>query len=187
MASAQEITESLVALNATVQQLTSQIANANGVIQAQAVRIQTLEGAQGAQGHDGERKPFKRMIDTKVLSPAPFTAKDEHRWREWSEEFEDYIESVDPHLAGLMRNAPDEENPIDNGNLELTERQTLTDVRALLTKMLKHPEAKARQKSVPDKNVLEVWRILGRWFDPQTVGSAAASLSNILNPKRAAN
>ena len=89
MASAQEITESLVVLNATVQQLQSRIVNAAGVIQAQSVRIQQLEGAQGAQEGDGGRKHLKRTIDIKVLAPDPFTAKDEHRWREWSEEFED--------------------------------------------------------------------------------------------------
>ena len=37
-------------------------------------------------------------------------------------------------------------------------------------------------KHVPVKNVLESWRLLNRWFDPQSVGLAAASLSNILRP-----
>ena len=77
MASSEEVTASLIALNSSVNQLTQQVAIANGVIQAQANRIQALEGVQGSQAQDGERKPFKRTIDTKVLSPEPFTAKDD--------------------------------------------------------------------------------------------------------------
>ena len=33
--------------------------------------------------------------------------------------------------------------------------------------------------------MLGVWRILSRWFNPQSVGLHAASLTNILNPKAA--
>ena len=122
MATAQELTDNLVALSTTVQTLTTQLAVANGLIQEQSVRINTLEGRNGAQGAEGAGRPFERVFDMKNHGPDPFTAKDEHRWREWSEEMENYVESVDAHLAGLMRNAPDEDNPIDPSNLAHTKR-----------------------------------------------------------------
>ena len=193
MANASEVTASIVALNATVLSLQQRMAEASNVIAAQSAKVQQLEAqvasAAGASGFAPRepREPYKRTIDLKVLLPDPFLAKDEGRWREWAEEFEDYIESIEPNLALLMRAAPDEEEPIPGSNLDVFERATLADVWTLLSKMLKHPEARARQKSIKDRNVLEVWRILSRWFDPQSVGLAAASLSNILNPKRAAN
>ena len=109
-ATAQELTDNLVALSSTVQTLNVQLLVANGLIQEQSVRIQTLEGRQGAQAGEGERKPFERVFDMKNHGPDPFTIKDEHRWREWSEEMENYVEGVDAHLAGLMTNAPDEDN-----------------------------------------------------------------------------
>ena len=183
MANASEVTASIVALNATVLSLQQRMAEASNVIAAQSAKVQQLEAqvasAPGASGFAPRepRKPYKTTIDLKVFLPDPFLAKGEGRWREWAEEFEDYIESIEPNLARLMRVAPDEEEPIPGSNLDIFERATLTDVWTLLSKMLKHPEARARQKSIKDRNVLEVWRILSRWFDPQSVGLAAASLS----------
>ena len=50
--------------------------------------------------------------------------------------------------------------------------------------LLKNSEVKSRHKHNSDMNVLESWRLLIRWFDPQSVGLAAASLSNILKPAK---
>jgi hypothetical protein len=193
MANPSEVTAPIVALNATVLSLQQRMAEASNVIAAPSAKVQQLEAqvatAAGASGFAPRepREPHKRTIDLKVLLPDPLLAKDEGRWREGAEESEDYIESIETNLARLMRIAPDEEEPIPGSNLDVFERATLTDVWTLLSKMLKHPEARARQKSIKDRNVLEVWRISSRWFDPQSVGFAAASLSNILNPKMAVN
>ena len=148
-ASLDEITQQVINLNSVIKELQVGAAEAKRVIEAQHARINLLQqpGGAGGQGREqGDHDRFQRRVDLKVLAPEPFTSKDEHRWREWAEEFEDYIEGIDSNLAAFMRSAPDEETPIDDSNLELVDKRNITDVWALLTKMLKHPEAKARQE-----------------------------------------
>ena len=123
-ASLDEITQQVINLNSVIKELQVGAAEAKRVIEAQHARINLLQqpGGAGGQGREqGDHHRFQRRVDLKVLAPEPFTSKDEHRWREWAEEFEDYIEGIDSNLAAFMRSAPDEETPIDDSNLELVE------------------------------------------------------------------
>ena len=159
MASQAEITQQIVALNATVGELQARAAEAKNIIEAQHTRIGTLEASAQGGGRGGGHE-YKRRVDLKVLAPEPFTAKDEHRWREWAEEFEDYVEGIDARLAGLMRSAPDEDSPIAIDNLDDIDRSTLTDIWALMTKMLKHSEAKLDRRRWSTRMS---WRCGGSW------------------------
>ena len=83
MASAAEITQQIMRLNATVGELQARAAEAMYVIEAQHARIGTLEGeirtqGGGQTGGHGGGQDYKRRVDLKVLAPEPFTSKDEH-------------------------------------------------------------------------------------------------------------
>ena len=110
MASNDELTNQVVALNAAITDINERFEGANRTIQGQFVRIAQLE-AQVASGQvpgaAPQRQEYERRIDLKALTPENFTSKDEGRWRERAEEFVSYIESINELLALLMEQAVD--------------------------------------------------------------------------------
>ena len=135
MASLQDLTDQIVALNAAVADINTRFAHANVVIAAQAQRIAQLE-AKPSSTSPSAYNPDERRIDHRSLVPETFLAKDEAKFREWSEEFIEYIEGVCEPLAAIMKASIDSEEPIPIMNLSGIKRQTLLDVYALMSKLL---------------------------------------------------
>ena len=99
-----QLIEQVVALNASIAEINQRFEGANQVIAAQAQRIQQLKSSLAAGGtgpayafHD----PNKRSIDVKVLTPESVNPQEESKRHEWSEEFTEYIESVNDPPAQI--------------------------------------------------------------------------------------
>ena len=60
------------------------------------------DGVTAAQRNAGEK--YGGFIPWKQLTPKPFGAKEDH-WREWSEEFRDYLDALRPGMKTILTSA----------------------------------------------------------------------------------
>ena len=110
-ASVADLTAQIVSLNSAVHDIQQRFEGANAVIAAQSQRIGQLEQRGTSAGQSFPREPLKRTVDLKSLTPEPFTSKDEGRWREWAEEFTEYIKGISEPLGMLLVASVDSEVP----------------------------------------------------------------------------
>ena len=116
----------------------------------------------------------------KKLFPDKFVKPEE--WKEWSEEFMDYIEEKDKVTYESLQEAasarseialPDEDEDVDK----------VRAVFKLLKRLLKENESKTIQRNVQHYNALELWRLLNQNFEPQNESTNLSMHKRILNPK----
>ena len=182
MATAEQMQQQIVTLNASLIEMTGNLQIAqNGLREAQnsILGLEQKSATGGGSGSGaGGYVENRRIADNKMLMPEPFVKAED--FRDWASEMLDYVERFSEDIAKAMKDAAQQATEIDDQALAIVPAADVRDVYAVLRKLLKHPEAKSKLLMTRNKNVAEVWRKLTRWFYPQSVGSAAASVRPFL-------
>ena len=124
-------------------------------------------------------------MDRKKLYPEAY--KKDDSWKEWAEEFVDYIEACNEGLAVELRRAAYYPSEIEGIVGSDEEKKLARQAYSALRRLMKDTEAKMIVKTTPDRNVYEAWRRLNFAFDPQTASVETSAMTKILSPKQAAS
>ena len=171
---------------ASLQELTQQIVNLSDSLNTAMQRIQVLEQRGSGtystgQGNFDETRAKGGIFDKQNMLPEKLVRQLD--FREWSEEYLEYIEFQSEHLAELLTVARDSDRVI-TGTGE--DEDTKLKAKALYKSLKRNvvlPEAKAIVANVPDKNPFEAWRQLFGKYDPRNDATAQRMIDVILDRK----
>ena len=124
------------------------------------------EAQEDGDGDDDMRGKAKDLMSRKFFEPEPFT-KSSGAFRDWSEEFVDFIAMRDENLAAALDNTRNSKSPVlrlGDNDKEIAQAKRMYRI---VKKLMEHPDAIPVIKHVPGKNVWEAWRTLHSKFDPQ--------------------
>ena len=156
-------------------QLTQQCVQMAQQIEALKADVAMLKANRG-----GEREePF---LDLKKMFPSQFLKED--GWREFADEFMDYLDEKDKSGAAVeaLKEAATAEGEVGMPDDE-DDARLMRSVFKLLKRVIKEPDAKMILRNIPDYNCLELWRQLMQRFDPQNETANMTLHNRILNPK----
>ena len=117
------------------------------------------------------------MFDKKTWEPDKLQKTVD--FREWSEDFWEYIDQCDEQLSDMLNTSRDTADPIRaTGNDEPTRAKAKVLYRTL-KRYVTNADARSLIVNVQDKNPYEAWRLLFLKFDPRNDHSAEALVSKI--------
>ena len=96
-----------------------------------------------------------------------------------------YMTATDPKAANGLRHAAYSVTPITEAKVPAALREAGESIRAVFKKLIKAGRARNVTRNGDSKTAFELWRILHKMFDPQHAGTEAASVTNIMRPRRA--
>ena len=140
------------------------------------------EGDEDADGDDDMRGKPKDLMSRKFFEPAPFN-KSSGSFRDWAEEFVDFIAMRDENLAAALDNARDSKSPVlrlGDNDKEIAQAKRMYRI---VKKLMEHPDAIPIIKHVPGKNVWEAWRTLHSKFDPQNDAAQTRTVVRLIDSK----
>ena len=165
-ASAQEMSDMVVTLIAQVKELQTRLGAAEVTLAARG----DFGGGGGRDREDGD------LVKREFFLPEKF-ASQRQIFKEWAEEFMDFVKSRDSRLAELLDGSARWETPITNHGDDEKKSRVLYRV---LKKLVTHAEAKQLVVHATDGNVFEAWRQLHARYDPQNDASATRMLNYIM-------
>ena len=177
MATMQQLADQIMALHGTVQSMEQLLGDAR-------TRIAQLEQGHGDGGGGDRQRHEDKLLDVKKLFPDKLLKPED--WKEWSEEFMDYIEEKDEATYESLQEAASARSEIALPDDE----EDVKKVRAvfkLLKRLLKENESKTIQRNIQSYNALELWRLLHQNFEPQNESTNLNLHKRILNPKPVVN
>ena len=175
-----------MAATPSMAELTQQLVNLTDQLEQASQRIVALEQRSsgvhlaGQPDHD-ETRTKGGIFDKSNMIPDRLTQKSD--FKEWSEEYLEYIEFQSEKLAELLTIARDSESPILGMG---PDDDTRLEAKALYKSLKRNvilSEAKSIILNVPDKNPFEAWRQLFGKFDPRNDSSAQKMIDVILDKK----
>ena len=169
------------------------IGNINTTIQNVQNRVAVIEAAvaaQGAAAPAAQAAPFKDagvgLVDKKFFEPEPLVGKDV--FREWAEEFTEYIKSRDKTLATLLDKSRHLTMAVSTTSLpELAsaDPDMVSGLYRVLKKLLKpHKDAGPIVSNVPKRCPFEAWRLIHTRMAPLNDQAASNAVTQILDPKK---
>ena len=129
------------------------------------------------QGEDGDDQ---NLMSDKFFEPSPFT-KGTGSWREWAEDFVDFIAMRDEELAEALNTSKESRIPIvslGGNHRQIAKAKKLYRV---VRKLTEHPDARAFVVHVADKNVFEAWRAIKAKFDPQNDAASTRTVVRLVD------
>ena len=108
------------------------------------------EGDDDADGDDDMRGKPKDLMSRKFFEPSPFN-KSSGSFRDWAEEFVDFIAMRDENLAAALDNARDSKSPVlrlGDNDKEIAQAKRMYRI---VKKLMEHPDAIPIIKHVPSR------------------------------------
>ena len=105
----------------------------------------------------------QHLIHPKHMMPDKFEDGKEREWRKWRDEMESYVEQMRPMIKDRMREAKDEDDPVEVDDVEEPDSKELH----MLLKNRTGGEAYRIVVAVGNGNGLEAWRRLHKHFEPE--------------------
>lgn len=182
MADAQAIQRMLTQLNDRVVQLEQQNAvliRANQVLEQRTTDLTSRLARQETHGPGTDTRGG--LFDKRLQEPEKL--KDTKDFKEWSEEFLDFMHMCDEDVHALLVAATREKVQITT----LGQTQTLIDkarpVFRMLKRYIEHKTARQVVTLAPGKNPYEAWRVLHQRYFPNNDASAGALIEKIMEHK----
>ena len=139
----------------------------------------------GSRWSDGDRRD-NDLVDRKFFTPEALSTKD--IFREWAEDFTDYIASRDKELGTLLSAAKylDVATHASHASaFGAIEDEKKANLYRVMKKLLHpHPEARVLVQYVPDKNPFEAWRQVHSKLDPMNDQAAGHAVRTNLDPRK---
>ena len=158
-----------------------QLATQTAALTAALARVDELEREGSRRGPSREaRSPLEEkggLYDKTTTLPEKLTRVAD--FKDWSEDYREYIEGQDEELAELLDGARDSKVAITHmGATEAVRKQAKAVYRSLKRAMV-HLDARALVVTVPDKNPFEAWRLLHAKYDPRNDSTAQTMIEAI--------
>ena len=178
----QQIQQMTDRLNSLESQLGgSQRQNLNLEQQLRDVSTRLATAERSAAGGGGQGNDRGGLFDKKLYEPQPL--EDIRDFKEWSEDFLDWVEMCDREVPQLMRAATREKEQIT----ALGSSQVTIDKAKPLFRMLKRyiklKQARQTVALAPGKNPYEAWRLLFAKFAPRNDATAGAVVIKVCDWK----
>ena len=164
----------MAAAQATPEQMQAMVLQLIANVDQLTNRLTQIEGRLAKGGDD---RDDKGLVDKKFFLPEIF-ATQKQIFREWAEEFVDFIRSRDSRMADLLDESAHYKEVITNFGDDETKSRVMYRV---LKKLVTHADARHLIQHVTGGNVYEAWRQLHNKFDPQNDAAAARTVSHIMN------
>ena len=155
----------------TLDQLLTQIAVLSDSIAKLQHEVDDLRSGKDRSGVRGG------MFDKKTWEPEKLNKVVD--FREWSEEFFEYVEQCDEQLADMLNIARDSKEPITQQGRD---EAVIAKSKVLYRTMKRYvicPDARSIVVHIKDKNPYEAWRLLFVKYDPRNDHSAEALVAKI--------
>ena len=167
---------------ATNQQLTDQVNALMSQITELTTRLAQFEGtnAFGPASAHGVLPNYQAnmLFDKKMFAPEKFEKL--ANFREWTDDFMDYVDMCDEQIGDLLKTARDTDRVITQmGQDDATVKKSKALYR-ILRRCVEQPEAKAIVVNVEEKNIYEAWRQLFAKFDPRNDASANMIITKLM-------
>ena len=168
---------------ASVEVLTAQMVKMSEQIAALQSDLQFFRARVHDSGKGGGKGEFiEPLLDLKKMFPQTFVK--EEQWRDFSEEFLDYIGEKDK--SGVIVDAL-KESATAVGEVRLPDDEDdaarMRTLFILMKRIVKEPDARMIPRNTADYNSMELWRQLVQRFDPQNETTDMRLHNMILNPK----
>ena len=149
-------------------------------------RIAALEnatlGGGGSQGTGSDARLRGGIFDKSLSMPEKLSRVVD--FKEWSEDYHEYIDSQDEHLAELLTSARDSTTQITHmGATPLIREQAKAMYRSL-KRSITQQDARSIVVTVEHKNPFEAWRLLFLKYDPRNDATAQTMIDIILDKAR---
>ena len=156
-----------------LQQLSQQVGNLeaqlgastrhNRVLEAELVKLQQRPGVSKDDTRGG-------LYDNKLYEPEKL--KDPKDFREWSDDFFDFVEMCDPLGADLLKEATREPNVITASGNTSEMRAKAKPLYRMLKRSIEFKQAQMTVVLAPGKNAYEAWRLLHARYAPRNDANA---------------
>ena len=170
-----------MAATPTAAEMTQSIVNLSDQLSQAMQRIQILEQSHGPRPEMDEARSKGGLLDKSNMLPEKLARASD--FREWTEEYQEYIEFQSVKLSALLTMARDSQVAITGMG---DDAETQHKARALY-KSLRYnivlPEARQIVANTPEKNPFEAWRQLFGKYDPRNDASAQRMMDAILDKK----
>ena len=123
-----------------------------------------MRGPCRGRDHQGEDGDDQNLMSDKFFEPSPFT-KNAGSWREWAEEFVDFIAMRDEELAEALNTPKESRIPIVSLGGNHRQVAKAKKLYCMVCKLDEHPAARALVVHAADKHVFEAWRALSAKFE----------------------
>ena len=169
-------------------QLTEVIAELRGLItgiengmEEMRGKVRGLEATPpaGQQMPSDRRDDRDELMDRKFFNPSSFASGSV--FREWKEEFEDFIAGRDPELAEKLERTEKAVEPIMSLGMNPKEVEVSKKLYRIFRKLIVEPEARSIVVHTPDKNPFEAWRLLTNKFNPKNDAFNAKTVRDIIS------
>ena len=154
-------------------------------------RVQTLEGqnyqleqrlaAQTAHTQPQPREERGGLFDKKLFEPS--VLEDARDFKEWSEDFQDWIEMCDGDIPPLLQAATREKEQITALGPNAGVVAKSKPLYRMLKRFIKLKPAKQTVTLAPGKNPYEAWRLLFATFHPKNDSTAGAVVIRVCDWK----
>ena len=181
-------------MSATLDQTAAAVHELIAKVDLLVTRVTTLEsqawtsgqGEGGGRGGRGRGYEDNNLVDRKFFTPEALSTKD--IFREWAEDFTDYIASRDKELGTLLSAAKylDVATHASHASAfgAIDEEKKANLYRVMKKLLHPHPEARVLVQYVPDKNPFEAWRQVHSKLDPMNDQAAGHAVRTILDPRK---
>ena len=154
---------------ASAEVLTQQIVELHEIVNSIQSRLNLTEALLAAKTKESNEKDKDYrdddLVDRKFFVARPFAKGD--IFREWSDDFLDFVDSRKPIWGDLLRQARDQAAPIYSKGDTPDVVGAGQKIYRVLKQIILHPEARPLIIHVADKNVWEGFRQLHARFDPR--------------------
>ena len=148
--------------------------------------LMEAKAAQGADSPDHKGGGKNDLVDRKFFTPESLSPKD--IFREWADDFTDYVVSRDKELGTLLSAAKyldvatHASHASAFGAIGDEQKSNLYRVMKKLTAT--HPEARVLVQYVADKNPFEAWKQIHSKLGPMNDQAAGHAVRTILDPRK---
>ena len=157
--SVQDLLDQIEALRQTLASLTDQVTN---------LRAERGAGGSGARGG---------MYDKKTWEPDKLQKTVD--FREWSDDFWEYIDQCDEQLSDMLNTSRDTQETIRHTGNDDETRAKAKVLYRVMKRYITNADARSLVVHVQDKNPYEAWRLLFMKYDPRNDHSAEALVAKI--------
>ena len=164
-----------------IPEILAQMVALTDMVATQTARIQALEASSGGQQGHGGNNVKGSIFDNRTSEPEKLQRIVD--FKEFVEDYREYIEIQDSNLADLLDLARDSKIPILHAGIDPETQRKAKALYRSLKRCITHPEAKSIVQNVNDKNPFEAWRQLFMKFDPRNDTSSQNLVDTILNKK----
>ena len=167
-----------------VDMLAGQIIQLTDTIEAMRVEMDSMNAELNRLQRRGRPEPEEReeeLVDRKFFTPEYFPQNG--IFRDWQQEFTDYIAGRDRRLGDLLESAAKQKEVIVTLGDDGSSIQRAEKLYRILKKLMVHTEARNIVNHVPNKNPWEAWRLLSARFDPKNNAYNSRSVRELLSVK----